>query len=105
MTLSPTDLLDEDGNVDTAAVRARANADTSHHRTVDAETCARWRREAIGAPSAQAVAEETRHADDTIRRHISGECSCAHGVAPLVYERSHSSGQTGSRGRWRAGDE
>jgi len=105
MSLQPEDLLDENGKVDHNKVRSISNRGNSDLPAVSDETCARWRREAIGAPSAKAVAADRTHAEDTIRRHISGECTCQNDAPPLVYDRTYQESAAGSSGEWVIRDE
>jgi len=48
---SVSDLLDENGKVDTNKVRSISNRRNTPRDTVDDEACATWRRDAVGAPN------------------------------------------------------
>jgi len=48
-----------------------------------------------------AVAEEHDRAEDTVRRHLRGECRCQHDAPALEYDRQYQAGRTGASGEWR----
>jgi len=101
-TRSVSDLLNDDGTVNENKIRSISNRGNANLEAVSPEACATWRRDAVGAPNVQTVAEEHDRAKDTVRRHLRGNCSCEHDTPALQYQREYQEGRTGAAGEWRA---
>lgn len=86
------DLLDEDGNVDSTAVKSVANQHIDPDpRTwgVTAEECAEMRDTLNGAVRVADFVDEVGYGKTAIKTHISGRCSHDHDTRPLEYHRNH----------------
>ena len=87
--LDPSDLLGEDGTVDTTAVKSLANMDQGQHTKIYADECARLReRLASEQTTSAALAAEFDYGSTTIRTHATGKCSCDCDAPPVRYDRS-----------------
>ena len=84
MSINVSDLLDENGNVDSSEIKSLTNEMHSVGTSVDATMCRRLRR-VIGETDQQAieVADAFGIGATTVRNHIAGECR--HGDAPPTY--------------------
>jgi len=105
MSLQPEDLLNENGKVDTNKVRSIANQRNERIEQIGTETCARWRRKAVGVPNMEQLADSVGASQDTLRRHITGECSHDCDAPTLEYDREYRESRTGSAGKWVVPDE
>jgi len=105
VSLQPADLLDENGKVDHNKVRSIATSNNSPTENIKSNDCAEWRQKAIDAPNVERVSEMVGRAPDTVRRHISGECTCDHDTPALVYNRHYQQERAGSAGKWVLADE
>jgi len=99
MSLDPSDLLDEDGNVDAGAVRSRQQEGITRSPEIDPETCSAWRRAAKGETNVEHIADGTEYRQNTISKHVSGRCCCEADAPPLRYDAEYGDGH-GRRGEW-----
>jgi len=105
MSLQPEDLLDENGEVDTDKVRSIANEGNGRSEQIEVETCARWRRKAVDVPNMKQLADAVGANQNTLRRHITGECSHNCDAPTLEYDREYRESRTGPAGKWVVADE
>jgi hypothetical protein len=83
-TYEPSDLLDDDGNIDTSKVKSITNENADPAREVSPTLCKQWRR--IVREGTQPRNVETDFDHDSVRYHATGECDHDHGEPTATYD-------------------
>lgn len=97
MSIQPTDLLDEDGNVDHAAVRERSQNGAGGSPNITLDECVEFRRRLLRGETTYEIGEDTGRASQSIGAHARGECS--HDEARIGYPTVAHHGHP-QRGTW-----
>lgn len=85
-SIEPADLLDENGRVDPAKVKARVNTTTDQVARIDDSVCYDIRAAASrdDVEEVSDFADEFPAAEDTIRYHVRGDCNCTPTIDPVT---------------------
>lgn len=90
--VDPSDLLDENGNVDHGKIKSITNSGNGNPRPVTPGECCKFRHTVRrGTPPCEI---DTEYNAATVRRHVRGDCSHDHGETPAEYDAA--------TGEWRA---
>jgi len=87
-----SDLMNDDGTVDTDKVRAIQNRGGGCEPEVTAQECNAWRRRLVDCPNVDPVADRVDFSGNTVAVHVTGDCvhDCEH--PPLQYRRDYERG-------------
>jgi len=85
--VDPSDLLGDDGTIDTAKVKQVTNR-TDNCNPLMTPTCKTIRRRLLAEDlTAAALAEDLGYGQTAVRNHARGRCSCDHDVPTIMFDR------------------